>query len=170
MKDSKDSVSEYAAKCLTCFLGCLERFIKFLNKHAYVEVAMRSSCFCVSAVNGAKVVLTNSLRFGVLHGLGEIIMNIAVFFIVVSGTYFGYIMIRIFGPEKKEFHGTAGSLIVDSRSPRSSSPSCSPSRLSSRTSGKSAAMPSCTATASTKNSRRSLEAPRSTCRTSCAPL
>jgi hypothetical protein len=114
MKESKDSVSEYAAKCLTCFLACLERFIKFLNKHAYVEVAMRSKCFCVSAVNGAKVVLTNSLRFGVLHGLGEIIMNIAVFFIVVSGTYFGYIMIKLFGPEKKEFHGTAGSLIVTS--------------------------------------------------------
>lgn len=114
MKENKDSVSEYAAKCLTCCLACLERFIKFLNKHAYVEVAMRSSCFCVSAVNGAKIVLTNSLRFGVLHGLGEIIMDIAVFFIVVSGTYFGYVMIKIFGPEKKEFHGTAGSLFVHS--------------------------------------------------------
>lgn len=73
---------------------------------------MRSTSFCTSAANGAKIVISNSLRFGVLHGLGEIIMNIAILCIIILGTYIGYILINLFGPEKKEFHGTAGSVLV----------------------------------------------------------
>ena len=61
-----------------------------------------------------RIVTTNFLRFGILHGLGEIVMNLGVVFICMAGTYIGYVLIKMFGPEKKEFHGTAGSLIVAS--------------------------------------------------------
>jgi Plasma-membrane choline transporter len=110
-KDS--SMAEFAAKCLICCVDCLERFVRFFNKHAYVEVVMRSTCFCVSAVNGMKIVGNNFLRFGILHGLGEIVMNMGIIFICLMGTYAGYLLIILLGPQKREFHGTALSLIVD---------------------------------------------------------
>lgn len=83
-----------------------------INNHAYVEVAMRSTNFCVSAKNGIEVITSNFLRFGVLHGLSEIVMTFVVLLITMCGTYIGYLMITSFGFEKPEFHGTAASLLV----------------------------------------------------------
>ncbi len=105
-------MAQFAANCLLCCVHCLERFVRFFNKHAYVEIAMRSTCYCVSAVNGMRVVTTNFLRFGILHGLGEIVMNLGVLFICMTGTYIGYLLIIYTSPAKREFHGTAGSLFV----------------------------------------------------------
>lgn len=83
-----------------------------INNHAYVEVAMRSTNFCVSAKNGIEIIASNFIRFGVLHGLSEIVMTFVVLLITMCGTYIGYILITTLGPEKPEFHGTAASLLV----------------------------------------------------------
>ena len=53
---------------IRCFLRILEKFVRFFNKHAYTEIAMRSTNFCTSAMNGIKVIALNFVRFGVLHG------------------------------------------------------------------------------------------------------
>ena len=108
----QNQLNRFASCLLTCFVSCLERFIKFFNKHTYVEIALRSTSFCTSAGNGMKVVANNFLKFGILHGLGEIVMTLVTVFIVLIGTYLGYVMISVFSAEKPEFHGTAGSLIV----------------------------------------------------------
>lgn len=99
-------------RCLICIVSCLEKFVKFFNKHAYVEVALNSTNFCTSAANGMKVVTNNFLRFGILHGLGEIVMNVVVLFITLVGVALGYMAITVFGPEKRPFNGTAGTLII----------------------------------------------------------
>ena len=112
--NKEDTMAEFAAKCLICCVDCLERFVRFFNKHAYVEIVMRSTGFCVSAINGMKIVANNFLRFGILHGLGEIVMNMGIVFICLIGTYAGYFLIILFGPQKREFHGTALSLMVAS--------------------------------------------------------
>ena len=95
-----------------CLIGCIEKFVKFFNKHAYIEIALRSTNFCTSAGNGMKILIDNFVRFGILHGLGEIVMNLVAIFITMIGTYMGYVAITVFGPEEREFHGTAGSLVV----------------------------------------------------------
>lgn len=100
------------ARCLTCCVACLEKIVKMINNHAYVEVAMRSTNFCVSAKNGLEIITMNFLRFGVLHGLSEIVMTFVVLLITMGGTYLGYLLVITFGPERREFHGTAASLIV----------------------------------------------------------
>ena len=110
--NKEDTMAEFAAKCLICCVDCLERFVRFFNKHAYVEIVMRSTGFCVSAINGMKIVANNFLRFGTLHGLGEIVMNMGIVFICLIGTYAGYLLIILLGPQKREFHGTALSLMV----------------------------------------------------------
>lgn len=107
-----NNINRYISCLLLCFINCLERFIKFFNKHAYVEIALRSTNFCTSAGNGMKVVQNNFLKFGILHGLGEIVMNIVILFIVMIGTFIGYLLIVVISDEKTEFNGTAGSLVV----------------------------------------------------------
>lgn len=100
------------ARCLTCCVNCLERFVKMMNDHAYVEIAMRSTCFCTSAKNGMQIVASNFIRFGILHGLSSIVMTFVVFLIAMGGAFIGYIMIIGFGQEKREFHGTSASLMI----------------------------------------------------------
>lgn len=109
---NNNKVAECALKCLQCFLGCLEGFVKFFNNHAYVEMVINSTNYCVSAKNGMKVVTRNLLRFGVLHGLSEIVMNFVVAFIVLIGTYTGYLTLQIVHPENKDFHGQIACLII----------------------------------------------------------
>lgn len=99
-------------KCVLCCLACLEGIVKMINNHAYVEVAMRSTNFCSSARHGVSLVASNFLRFGVLHGLSEIVMTFVVLLITMGGTYIGYLMLTSFGLVKPEFHGTAASLLV----------------------------------------------------------
>ena len=99
-------------KCLVCCVHCLESIVKMINDHAYVEIAMRSTNFCVSAKNGIEIITSNILRFGILHGLSEIVMTFVVLLITMCGTYIGYYMVIYFGPEKREFHGTSASLIL----------------------------------------------------------
>lgn len=41
-------VAEYALCCVQCCLGCLERCIRFINKHAYIITAIYSYPFCKS--------------------------------------------------------------------------------------------------------------------------
>lgn len=100
------------ARCLTCCVNCLEKFVKMMNNHAYVEIAMRSTNFCTSAKNGMQVVASNFIRFGILHGLSSLVMTFVTLLIVMTGTFLGYIMIVTIGQEKREFHGTAASLII----------------------------------------------------------
>ena len=104
--------AQFVMSCLICFTSCLERFIKFFNKHAYIEIALRSKNFCTSAGNGMKIVMNNFLRFGILHGLGEIVMTVIVFFITLVGVALGYALIIMFGPENPKLDGVAGCLII----------------------------------------------------------
>lgn len=101
-----------ALKCLGCFLGCLDKFVQFFNKHVFVEMAIKGTNYCTSAIAGSKVVARNMLRFGVLHGLGELVMNFVVLFILLIGTFCAYIAIKLFSPQAQELHGTSACLLV----------------------------------------------------------
>lgn len=109
-----DKLARCLIACTLCLLKVLEKFVKFFNKHAYIECAVRSTNYCVSARNGMNVVGSNLMRFGVLHGLGEIVMFINVLFMSLSGTFIGYIMLVFYGREDPEMQGTAASLTVAS--------------------------------------------------------
>lgn len=109
---NNNKLADFALKCVGCCLACLDKFLQFFNKHVYIEMALKGTNYCTSASAGSKVVARNLLRFGVLHGLGEIIMNFVVIFIALVGTYCAYIGIRIFSPQTQDMHGTAAVLLV----------------------------------------------------------
>jgi len=105
-------LAQFVMKCLLCLSDCLERFIKFFNKHAYIEIALRSKNFCTSAMNGMQVVLNNFLRFGVLHGLGHVVMTFVVFFMTFVGVMIGYAIISAYSKEEAKMEGIGACLIV----------------------------------------------------------
>uniref|UniRef100_A0A4W5NW77 Choline transporter-like protein n=1 Tax=Hucho hucho TaxID=62062 RepID=A0A4W5NW77_9TELE len=48
--------------CLKCCFWCLEKFIKFLNRNAYIMIAVYGKNFCVSAKNAFMLLMRNIVR------------------------------------------------------------------------------------------------------------
>jgi len=75
-------------KCILCMvsccLKCMERFIKFLNKNAYIQCAITSNNFCVSAKDAFFLILRNAFIFALAAGLGKMFMTMGTLFICVG--------------------------------------------------------------------------------------
>lgn len=71
--------------CLTSYLlDCLERFIKFISKNAYIQIALTGKNFCAAAWNAFILILKNALRFGTANSIGFIFNVLGVAFIAAA--------------------------------------------------------------------------------------
>lgn len=84
---------EYLINCLRCCLACVERIVQFLNKTAYIQIALTGKNFCQAASDGFTIVFTNGLRYMIVAGVGEIMMFLGkVLIAILTGVLF-YIII-----------------------------------------------------------------------------
>jgi len=81
-------------RALTCCLWCFENLLKFLNKNAYIQIALMGTPFCTSAQRAFYLILRNVIRFGMLAVLGKVIHFIGLLFIMASTIVCGYLLIR----------------------------------------------------------------------------
>lgn len=102
----------FGVKISNCLISLSKKVLNISNKHAYAQVSFRSISFSAASKRGIKVVSSNFVRFGILHGLGEISMSILTLFITVTGSSLGYACILMFGGEDPAFQGTAGCLLL----------------------------------------------------------
>merc|ERR1719487_1720727 len=56
------------AKCLVCCVTCLKKCLEFLNKNAYMDVAIRSTWFCTAARNALKMIMQEAALMSLLNG------------------------------------------------------------------------------------------------------
>merc|ERR1719229_400771 len=98
-KAQQNKVGEYILTCMVCCTWCLEKCLKYLNKNAYIQVALMGTSFCTSAWNAFNLIFRNLARFGVVATLGWVIHSIGILFIVASTTGSGYLIITAMYPE-----------------------------------------------------------------------
>ncbi|KAM8841166.1 choline transporter-like protein 4 [Spinachia spinachia] len=60
--------------CMKCCLWCLEKFIKFLNRNAYIMIAIYGKNFCVSAKNAFMLLMRNIIRVVVLDKVTDLLL------------------------------------------------------------------------------------------------
>uniref|UniRef100_A0A8C4F2P7 Choline transporter-like protein n=1 Tax=Dicentrarchus labrax TaxID=13489 RepID=A0A8C4F2P7_DICLA len=60
--------------CLKCCFWCLEKFIKFLNRNAYIMIAIYGKNFCVSAKNAFMLLMRNVIRVVVLDKVTDLLL------------------------------------------------------------------------------------------------
>jgi solute carrier family 44 (choline transporter-like protein), member 2/4/5 len=84
---------EYVINCLRCCLACVERIVQFINKTAYIQIALRGKNFCSAAKDGFEIVWSNPLRYTVVAGVGEIIMFLGKLMIASGSTIAFYCLI-----------------------------------------------------------------------------
>eukprot|EP01038_Epipyxis_sp_PR26KG_P009820 gene9820-13213_t len=92
-KQSKNIVVEYIMCLLGCFMWCLEKCMKFLNKHAYIITSIYSYSFCFAARKAFFLLLRNILRVAAVNTVAAFIIVLCRFFVPIMTTFLCYLTI-----------------------------------------------------------------------------
>ena len=79
--------------CVQCCLGCCAKIMEFVNKHAYIQIALKGDSFCTSAFEGFGLIIRNLGRFSMLALIGGIFSLLGTLFITVGSCIIGYFLI-----------------------------------------------------------------------------
>lgn len=91
-------------KCAQCYVACFERFIKFINKNAYIQTALSGKNFCLAAKDAFFLIVKNPIRFGMVHSIGGIFILFGKLAIASACTLFGYAIIKYQEPYKSSVY------------------------------------------------------------------
>lgn len=80
--------------CCRCCLACFDRFIRYLNRNAYIYCALSGEGFCSSAINSFILILKNAAKFGFVEGIAGCFMFIAKFFVATLTTVISFCILR----------------------------------------------------------------------------
>merc|ERR1719502_2566039 len=80
-------------------LWCFEKCVKFLNKNAYIQIALMGTWFCTSAKNAFFLILRNALRFAVVAALSHIVHFIGMVLIIAATAIAGYFILGAMYPD-----------------------------------------------------------------------
>jgi len=80
--------------CCKCCIWCLENFLIFLNRNAYIEVAIHGYGFCKSAKKAFKVLVDNALRVAAINSIGDFVLFLAKITIVAVTVLIGYYLTK----------------------------------------------------------------------------
>ncbi|POM78333.1 Choline transporter-like protein, partial [Phytophthora palmivora] len=81
-------------KCLKCFLWCFERCLKFLNKNAFIVMAMKGQSFCPSMKDSFSLLLANAARVATVSIVARFLMILGKMFITGFCMLFMFVFIR----------------------------------------------------------------------------
>jgi len=98
-KQTKNKVMELVCKILAYVLYCFEKCVKFLNKNAYIQIALMGTNFCKSAKNAFFLILRNFARFGIIAMLAHIVHFIGMVLITAATAVLGYLILGAMYPD-----------------------------------------------------------------------
>ncbi|CAH1787745.1 unnamed protein product [Owenia fusiformis] len=76
-KPGVGAVAKFILKCLKCLLWCFEKFLKYLNRNAYIEIAIYGYSFCKSAKKAFLLLVANVLRVAAINSVGFFVLFLA---------------------------------------------------------------------------------------------
>ncbi|XP_050412083.2 choline transporter-like protein 2 isoform X1 [Patella vulgata] len=77
LKGTENPAAKFLLKCLKCCFWCLEKFLKFLNKNAYIMTAIYGKNFCISAKNAFSLILRNIVRVVVIDKVTDFLLFVS---------------------------------------------------------------------------------------------
>ncbi|XP_070648928.1 choline transporter-like protein 2 isoform X2 [Bos indicus] len=84
LKAAENKFAKFLMSCLKCCFWCLEKFIKFLNRNAYIMIAIYGTNFCTSARNAFFLLMRNIIRVAVLDKVTDFLFLLGKLLIVGS--------------------------------------------------------------------------------------
>uniref|UniRef100_A0A671SUQ0 Choline transporter-like protein n=1 Tax=Sinocyclocheilus anshuiensis TaxID=1608454 RepID=A0A671SUQ0_9TELE len=74
LKGAQNKCAKFLLSCLKCCFWCLEKCIKFLNRNAYIMVAIYGKNFCTSAKDAFFLLMRNIVRVAVLDKVTDFLL------------------------------------------------------------------------------------------------
>lgn len=75
LKKYENPVTKAIMCCMKCFFWCLESFLRFINRNAYIMCAIHGKNFCISAKDAFSLLMRNILRVFVLDKVNIPFLN-----------------------------------------------------------------------------------------------
>ena len=92
-KATKNKVMEYLLCVLQCCMWCLEKFMKFVNKNAYIQTALYGHSFCKSTRCAFYLIMRNILRVGAVNVVGDFVLMLGKLLVPLVSTFVAYLII-----------------------------------------------------------------------------
>ncbi|KAE8294255.1 Choline transporter-like protein 5-B Solute carrier family 44 member 5-B [Larimichthys crocea] len=74
LKGSQNACARYLLCCLKCCFWCLEHVIKFINRNAYIMIAIYGKNFCTSSKDAFFLLMRNVIRVTVLDKVTDFLL------------------------------------------------------------------------------------------------
>ncbi|XP_060534569.1 choline transporter-like 2 isoform X2 [Cylas formicarius] len=84
LKKYDNEITKVIMCCLKCFFWCLENFLKFLNKNAYIMCAIHGKGFCASARDAFMLLMRNIVRVFVLDKVTDFLFFLSKVLVTVG--------------------------------------------------------------------------------------
>ncbi|XP_068593108.1 choline transporter-like protein 2 isoform X1 [Cebidichthys violaceus] len=104
LKGAHNKFTRFLLCCLKCCFWCLEKCIKFLNRNAYIMVAIYGKNFCTSARDAFLLLMRNMIRVAVLDKVTDFLLFLGKLLIVGLVGIFAFFF---FSGRVKAFENTA---------------------------------------------------------------
>ena len=105
---------EWVMGILMCYVNCFERFIKFINRNAYIQIALTSKSFCMACKDVFFLILRQAGSFLTLGSIGNVFMFLGKWVICLLSSYLGYILLTRASRWKDDINSPVFPVIVTS--------------------------------------------------------
>lgn len=103
---------QWVLKAMRCCLDCCHRFIKYVNKNAYCQVALTGENFCTAAINGFLLILKHSMTFTFTSGLGVIFNMLGKLSVSIVNVIAGFFILQNLPGVHQNVSSPVGPLLV----------------------------------------------------------
>ncbi|XP_061099495.1 choline transporter-like protein 5-A isoform X1 [Conger conger] len=84
LKGAQNVFARFLLCCLKCCFWCLEHFIRFMNRNAYIMIALHGKNFCTSAREAFFLLMRNVVRVAVLDKVTDFLLFLGKVLIAAS--------------------------------------------------------------------------------------
>jgi len=101
-KKFNNDLTKCLLKCCQCCLWCLEKFMRFINRNAYIMCAVKSTSFCKSARDAFNLLMRNLVRVVVLDSVVDFLLFLGKIVIVLLTGAVSYLAFAGYMPDIKD--------------------------------------------------------------------
>jgi len=101
-KKFNNDLTRCLLKCCQCCLWCLEKFMRFINRNAYIMCAVKSKNFCSSAKDAFNLLMRNLVRVVVLDSVVDFLLFLGKIVIVLLTGSVSYLAFAGHMPDIKD--------------------------------------------------------------------
>jgi len=97
---NKDNALFKAVTCvMRCILWCLDKYVKFITKNAFIQISLHSTSFCKAAWDSFCLIIRFAGRFGSAQIIGWIMMMLGKGTIMSTSAYLTILLVKEMNPE-----------------------------------------------------------------------